>query len=149
MKKLRQKLRIKTLKRNLRRKIKKKSFWIEGLTLYISIFITTLFVQMIILQIDQIILFICLLKSLLGAFVGTSIFMIIRQYAFTFIKKYRLEIIIYTICSMPYSEIIGIYLYKRDVQLMISMIKWYAIAYFVMGIVIKYINRIRTNKHYL
>lgn len=117
-------------------KMKKKEFWIECITLYISILIAVLFVQVIILKVETEILIFCLTKSLFTTIVNVLLIMLGRQ--IRFVQKYWfIETIVYTILSIPYVEISTIYAYKRDFPLLLKMLEWYAITYFVMGLGIK------------
>lgn len=117
-------------------KMRKKEFWIECITLYISILIATLFVQAFILKVETEILIFCLTKSLFTTIVNVLIIMLGRRVAFVQ-QHWFIETILYTIASIPYIEISTIYVYTGNFPLLIAMVKWYAIAYFVMGLGIK------------
>ncbi len=117
-------------------KMKKKEFWIECITLYISILIATLFVQAFILKVETEILIFCLTKSLFTTIINVLIIMLGRRIKFVQ-KHWFIETIMYTIASMPYIEISTIYVYTGNFPLLMAMAKWYAIAYFVMGLGIK------------
>ena len=117
-------------------KVKKKEFWIECITLYTSILIVTLFVQAIILKVEPGILIFCLIKSLVTTFGNVIIIMLGRRIAFVQ-KHWFIETVLYTIASIPYIEISTIYVYTHNFPLSVEMTKWYAIAYFIMGLGIK------------
>lgn len=117
-------------------KMRKREFWIECITLYLSILIATMFVQAAILQVDVEILAFCLIKSLITTIANVLIIMLGRQVRFVQ-QHWFVETILYTIASIPYIEISTIYVYTNDIALLVGMIQWYAIAYFVMGLGIK------------
>jgi hypothetical protein len=117
-------------------KMRKREFWIECITLYLSILIATMFVQAAILQVDTEILVFCLIKSLITTIANVLIIMLGRQVRFVQ-QHWFVETILYTIASIPYIEISTIYVYTNDIALLMGMIQWYAIAYFVMGLGIK------------
>ncbi len=116
--------------------MRKREFWIECITLYLSILIATMFVQAAILQVDTEILVFCLIKSLITTIANVLIIMLGRQVRFAQ-QHWFVETILYTIASIPYIEISTIYVYTNDIALLMGMIQWYAIAYFVMGLGIK------------
>lgn len=117
-------------------KMKKKEFWIECITLYISILVATVFVQAVILKMEIGILAFCLTKSLFTTIINVLIIMLGRRVVFVQ-RNWFIETILYTIASIPYIEISTIYVYTGNFPLLIEMVKWYAIAYFIMGFGIK------------
>jgi hypothetical protein len=136
MNKERRKNRRKALRRLIRTTVRKKSFWIECITLYSSILIATILVQAIIMRLETYLLIICLTKSVFTTIINVLVIIILRRKKF--VRKRRiLEILAYTISSMPYIEILIITLIKKEYILSMHMIQWYAITYFIMGIFIE------------
>lgn len=126
--------------------IKTKDFWREYISIYSSIVIVTLIVQLAILHIRIEILTLCLIKSMITTI--PNVLTILYGRNTKIIKKHWFrETILYTLVSMPYVEISLIYLYSQDTQLMINMIQWYLMAYFTMGLIIK--DYIQTTKRLL
>lgn len=117
-------------------KMKKKEFWIECITLYISILIAVLFVQAIILKVEIGILIFCLTKSFFTSIINVLLIMLGRQIRFVQ-KRWFVETIVYTILSIPYVEISIIYAYTGNFPLFLKMMQWYAITYFAIGLGIK------------
>lgn len=125
--------------------LKTRAFWIEYFGLYLSIVIVTVAVQAIILHTGKEILIFCLLKSLLSSIISVAIIMLGRRTQI--IKKhFILEAILYMIASIPYMELTIIYIYKDDITLVLSMLQWYAIVYFIMGLGITELLRMFTKK---
>ena len=126
--------------------IKTKDFWREYISIYSSIVIVTLIVQLAILHIRIEILTLCLIKSMITTI--PNVLTILYGRNIKIIKKHWFrKTILYTLASMPYVEISLIYLYSQDTQLMINMIQWYLMAYFTMGLIIK--DYIQTTKRLL
>ena len=126
--------------------IKTKDFWREYISIYSSIVIVTLIVQLAILHIRIEILTLCLIKSMITTI--PNVLTILYGRNIKIIKKHWFrETILYTLASMPYVEISLIYLYSQDTQLMMNMIQWYLMAYFTMGLIIK--DYIQTTKRLL
>ena len=119
------------------RTIKTRDFWVEYISLYISITIATLIVQMAILRMEMSIIIFCLIKSLLITFPNIIAIMYGRRITIV-TNNYLIEVILYVICSLPYWEITLIYLYKKDFLLSLDMIKYYTMVYFLMGLFINY-----------
>ena len=120
--------------------LKTRDFWVEYISLFVSITIVTLIVQMGILHMEIGIIVFSLIKSLLLTVPNIICIMYGRRITIV-TNHWFLETIIYVIFSVPYMEISLIYLYKKDILLSIDMIKWYAIIYFAMGLFIKwYVN---------
>jgi|GEM_PF-2567782 len=118
------------------RELKTRDFWVEWFALYTSILIVTIVVQYIIIQVDIEILVFCLSKSLATTIINVIVIMLGRRTEFVQ-RHWFIETLLYTIASMPYAEITMIYVYTSDLSLFIEMVKWYATAYFVMGLGIK------------
>jgi len=117
--------------------IKTRDFWVEYISLYVSITIATLIVQMAILKMEMSIIIFCLVKSLLITFPNIIAIMYGRRINI-FVKNYLMEVVLYVVCSLPYWEITLIYLYKKDFLLSVDMMKYYVIVYFIMGLFIKW-----------
>lgn len=116
--------------------LKTRNFWIEYISIYTSIFIVTVFVQVAMLKSDVSILLFCLVKSLITTIPNVIIIMYGRRMKVVQ-RNWFIETLIYTISSIPLLEIIIIYEYTQNLWLTIHMVEWYIIAYFVMGLVIK------------
>lgn len=125
------------MSKKLVKTLKTREFWVEYISLYLSITIATLIVQMAVLKIEMGIIVFCLIKSLLVTFPNIIAIMYGRRITIV-TKHWFMEVLIYTICSIPYMEISLIYLYKKDILLSMDMIKWYAAIYFIMGLFIKW-----------
>lgn len=117
-----------------------RDFWVEYISLYVSIIISTLIVQMAILKMEMSIIIFCLVKSFVVTFPNIIAIMYGRRITIV-VKNWFMEVILYVICSLPYVEITLIAMYKQDFDLSIDMLKYYALVYFVMGLFIKsYLN---------
>ena len=116
--------------------LKTRDFWVEYISLYVSIVIVTLIVQMAIIKQDLLIILFCLIKSLIMT-VPNIIGIILGRHIRIVTNHWFLETIIYTVLSMPYFEIFLIHSVKQDMHLLRDMIEYYAIAYFIMGLFIK------------
>lgn len=87
----------------------------------------------------------CLLKSMFTSIISVTIIMLGRRT--NIVKRhFLLEAGLYMIASIPYMELIIIYLYKNDGMLVLDMLKWYAIVYYVMGLGITKLLRKFTKK---
>ncbi|MEI7557742.1 MAG: hypothetical protein WCJ45_02670 [bacterium] len=117
--------------------IKTRDFWVEYISLYVSIIIATLIVQMALLKMEISIIIFCLIKSLLVTVPNIIAIMYGRRITIV-INHWFMEVIVYVLCSIPYMEITLIYLYKQDIKLTWNMITDYATVYFVMGFFIKW-----------
>lgn len=117
--------------------IKTRDFWVEYISLYISIIIATLIVQMALLKMELGIIIFCLIKSLLLTVPNIIAIMYGRRITIV-INHWFMEVMVYVVCSIPYMEISLIYLYKKDLLLSMDMLKYYAIIYFMMGFFIKW-----------
>lgn len=116
----------------------KKEFWIEYITIYISIIIVTIIVQKIILGLSNEILIICLIKSLISTI--PTIIVIILGKKLTIINKSRFrEALLYSISSFPYAEIGVIIGYENWITIG-KAIGLYMITYFIIGLY---------NRHYM
>jgi len=113
-----------------------RDFWVEYISLYVSIIISTLIVQMAILKMEMSIIIFCLVKSFVVTFPNIIAIMYGRRITIV-VKNWFMEVILYVICSLPYVEITLIAMYKQDFDLSIDMLKYYALVYFVMGLFIK------------
>lgn len=122
----------------LKTETKKKEFWIEYITIYISIIIVTIVVQKIFLGLSNQILTICLLKSLASTF--PTIMLIIFGKKLTIINKSRFrEAMLYSFSSLPYAEIGVIIGYENWITIG-KAIGLYIITYFIIGLY---------NRHYM
>ena len=116
--------------------LQRQDFWIEYISIYTSIFIVTIFVQVAMLKSDVIILLFCLIKSLVTTIPNVTAIMYGRRKKVVQ-RHWFVETILYTVCSFPYAEITIIYIYIQDIGLIMYMSLWYIIAYFGMGLFIK------------
>ena len=123
-----------------------KDFWREYISIYSSIAIVTVIVQLAILHIRAEILILCLIKSM-ATTIPNILTILYGRRTKTVQKHWFRETILYTVASIPYIEITLIYLYSKDIQLMMNMIQWYLIAYFTMGLIIK--DYLQTTKRLL
>lgn len=126
----------KTTFRIIIRELQERDFWVEWFALYTSILIVTIVVQAIIIKVDREVLAFCLSKSLVTTIVNVMVIVIGRRTEFVK-RHWFIETLLYTLASMPYAEITMIYVYTLNFPLFIEMVKWYAIAYFIMGLGIK------------
>jgi len=116
--------------------LRTRDFWVEYFSLYISIAIATLIVQMAILKMEINIIIFCLVKSFVMTFPNIILIMYgIRTKVV--VNNWILSVVLYTFCSLPYWEISLIYLYKKDFLLSVDMFKYYFLVYFVLGLFIK------------
>lgn len=124
------------MKKNFVKALVTREFWVEYISLYVSIIISTLIVQMAILKMDMSIIIFCLIKSFLVTFPNIIAIMYGRRINIV-VKNWFMEVLLYVVCSLPYFEITLIAMYKQDFILSIDMLKYYALVYFVMGLFIK------------
>lgn len=124
----------------LKTETKKKEFWIEYITIYISIIIVTIVVQKVILGLSNEILIICLLKSLASTF--PTIMLIIFGKKLSIINKSRFrEAMLYSFSSLPYAEI-GVIIGYEDLRTIGKAIGLYIITYFFIGLYNRYYMRL-------
>lgn len=129
---------IKKTKR--KKKMNTRNFFIESIAIYSSIFLVTVIVQGLIIQLELYLLGICLLKSLITTIINTLAVMYGRQRAIVK-KHWFLETLVYTVCSLPYVELTMLYLYQENIALSIKMFVAYVVIYFIFGLFIKkYLN---------
>lgn len=115
------------------KKISKKDFWIEYITIYISIIIVTIVIQIVILQLDILLLVYCLGKSIFTTIPNVAAIMYGRKNAI--ISRSRLgEALLFVISSLPYLEIFLISGYERNWETIGKVVVLYIIAYFFMGL---------------
>jgi len=124
------------MKKNFVKALVTREFWVEYISLYVSIIITTLIVQMAILKMEMSIIIFCLIKSFLVTFPNIIAIMYGRRITIV-VKNWFMEVLLYVVCSLPYFEITLIAMYKQDFSLSMDMLKYYVIVYFVMGLFIK------------
>ena len=115
------------------------SFWIEYITLYFSILIVTLSVQVIIFRIDLIVVFLCLSKSLFTTIPNILIIMYGRR--INMVRKNKiLQSLIYAFSSLPYLDITILLLYKKEFYFFFEILFSYILVYFFVGFFVdKYI----------
>lgn len=109
-----------------------KDFWIEYITIYISIIIVTITIQIVILQLDVLLLAYCLAKSIFTTIPNVAAIMYGRNKEI--ISKNRLEALLFVFSSLPYLEIFLISGYERNWETIGKVIILYIIAYFIMGL---------------
>jgi len=117
--------------------LKTRNFWIEYISIFTSIFMVTIVIHVGILHSDTLLLLICLTKSLITTIPNVIAIMYGRTTKIVQ-RHWFVETLLYTIVSIPILEIIIFYQYNNyNLWLTIDMIKWYIIAYFMMGLIIK------------
>lgn len=126
----------KYMKKHFVKAIVTREFWVEYISLYVSIIISTLIVQMAILKMEMSIIIFCLVKSFLVTFPNIIAIMYGRRINIV-VKNWFMEVLLYVICSLPYFEITLIAMYEQDFILGMDMLKYYILVYFVMGLFIK------------
>lgn len=111
----------------------KKNFWIEYVTIYISIITITIIVQTILLRLDIELVLLCITKSIFTTV--PNVLAIMYGKKINIIKKSKLrEAFLFTFTSLPYLEITLVYIYEMNPKLSLIMIGYYITAYFLMGI---------------
>ncbi len=115
-----------------------KDFWIEYLTIYISIITVTITIQIVILQLDILLLVYCLAKSIFTTIPNVVAIMYGRSKKVINKNKFR-EALLFVTTSFPYLEVFLIFGYESnktiiDWEKMSSMICLYIVAYFLMGL---------------
>ncbi len=123
--------------KKINKALKTQKFWTEYISIYTSIFIVTFFVHIGILHSEKTLLLLCLTKSLITTIPNVIAVMYGRTIEIVQ-RHWFIETLLYTISSIPILELIIFYKYtNHNIWLSIDMLKWYIIAYFVMGLVIK------------
>lgn len=116
---------------------KTQKFWTEYVSIYTSIFLVTIFVHVGILHSDILLLLICLIKSIVTTIPNVIAVMYGRTTEIVQ-RHWFIETLLYTFSSIPILETMIFYQYtNHNLWLTIGMIKWYIIAYFIMGLFIK------------
>lgn len=115
------------------------NFWIEYITLYFSILIVTLSIQLIAFRIDLIVVFLCLSKSLFTTIPNILIIMYGRRV--NVVKQNKsLQALVYAFSSLPYLDISILFLYKKEFYFLFEILFSYILVYFFVGFFIdKYI----------
>jgi len=110
-----------------------KDFWIEYITIYISIIIVTITIQIVILQLDVLLLAYCLAKSIFTTIPNVAAIMYGRRKEIISKNRFR-EALLFVVSSLPYLEIFVISGYERNWETIGKVIILYFIAYFIMGL---------------
>lgn len=115
-----------------------KDFWIEYLTIYISIITVTITIQIVILQLDILLLVYCLTKSIFTTIPNVVAIIYGRSKKIINKNKFR-EALLFVTTSFPYLEVFLIFGYESnktiiDWEKMITVTCLYIIAYFLMGL---------------
>jgi len=110
-----------------------KDFWIEYVTIYISIITATITIQIAILQLDILLLVYCLGKSIFTTIPNVAAIMYGRSKEVINKNRFR-EALLFVISSLPYLEIFLISGYERNWEIIGKVVILYVIAYFLMGL---------------
>lgn len=114
-------------------KIIGKNFLIEYFTIYISIITLTIIVQTVLLKLDIELVLLCITKSIFTTV--PNVLAIMYGKKVNIIKKNRFkEALLFTFTSLPYLELSIVYAYERNINLSLTMIAYYSLAYFLMGL---------------
>ena len=110
-----------------------KEFWVEYITIYISIIIVTITIQIVILRLDVLLLAYCLAKSIFTTIPNVAAIMYGRNKEIISKNRFR-EALLFVVSSLPYLEIFVISGYERNWETIGKVIVLYFIAYFIMGL---------------
>jgi hypothetical protein len=110
-----------------------KEFWVEYITIYISIIIVTITIQIVILRLDVLLLAYCLAKSIFTTIPNVAAIMYGRNKEIISKNRFR-EALLFVFSSLPYLEIFLISGYERNWETIGKVIVLYFIAYFIMGL---------------
>lgn len=110
-----------------------KEFWVEYITIYISIIIVTITIQIVILRLDVLLLAYCLAKSVFTTIPNVAAIMYGRSKEIISKNRFR-EALLFVVSSLPYLEIFVISGYERNWETIGKVIVLYFIAYFIMGL---------------
>lgn len=126
---------MKLNKKNRRASLKPLStsdFWIEYITLYFSIFVVTIGVQMLFFKIELPVVSLFLLKSLITTIPNIIVIMYGRRVEL--VKKTRiLKALVYAFSSLPYLELLILFIYKKDIYFSFEILLTYIFVYFCVG----------------
>ena len=115
------------------KKIIGKNFLIEYFTIYISIITVTIIVQTVLLKLDIILVLLCITKSIITTV--PNVLAIMYGKKVNSIKKSRFkEALFFTLTSLPYLELSIVYVYEQNVNLSLTMIIYYLLSYFFIGL---------------
>lgn len=114
-----------------------KDFWIEYITIYISIITVTIIIQIAILQLDLLLLAYCLGKSIFTTIPNVAAIMYGRSKEIINKNRFR-EALLFSVSSLPYLEIFLISEYEKNLKIIIKVIILYVTAYFIMGLFNKF-----------
>lgn len=110
-----------------------KDFWIEYITIYVSIIIVTITIQIVILRLDLLLLAYCLGKSIFTTIPNVAAIMYGRKSSIINKSRFR-EALLFALSSLPYLEIFLISGYERNWETIGKVVGLYIIAYFLMGL---------------
>jgi hypothetical protein len=119
-------------KPRVRELLSNRDFWIEYITLYFTILIITLLVQLLIFRIELIVILICLSKSLFTTIPNIIVIMYGRRV--TVVKKNKiLEALVYAFSSLPYLDMLILLIYKENFNFSFKILVSYISIYFIVG----------------